>query len=268
MEITLSSISYEDKLTDINYIFESGKITAVMGKSGSGKSLIGYAIMGLVGCDKGSVMVDDMINYDKYQFMKDVGYVFQNPKDYFFCETVYEEIAFGLKQFRFKLDKLDSQVMNALKMVGLDEEIADRKINTLSSGELQRVAIASSLVLNPKVLILDEPTVYMDYGSKCGFIKLVKMLKNKYGKTIIVMSNDADFIYDICDNYLLIDRGKVIKSGKIGKKLINDDIMYDYGVEVPLINKFVKMVRERRGVLLKYTNNIDDLVMDVSNYEG
>lgn len=264
MEITLSSVSYSDCLGDINYTFQDGKITAIMGKSGSGKSLLGFIIMGLLKQDSGSVLVDGISNFDRYKFYKNVGYVFENPKYHFVGSTVYEEISFAIKQFKYKLDNINSRVVSALKMVGLSEDFLDRKINTLSSGEVVRVAIASVLVLNPKVLIFDDVFGYMDNGFKREFISLVLKLKERYGKTIIIMSNDVSFIYEVCDNYLLLDDGRVISSGDAMKFFCDE---YDYGVDVPCLVRFVRLARKRYNVSLEYTNNIDDLVMDVCSYE-
>lgn len=267
MEITLKNVSYEDKLVDINYCFQEGKVTGVIGRSGSGKSLIGYVIMGLIKSYSGNVFVDDIINYDNYRFMKDVGYVFQNPRQHFFCNTVYEEISFGLKQFKFKLDKVNMQVMKSLKLVSLDEDFLDRKIDTLSSSEAVKVAIASSLVLNPKVLILDDVDVYLDNNSKKMLVKLINLLKNRYKKTVIVISSDMDFVYDVCDNYALLNEGRLIKSGCVDNKMFDDIVFSDCGLEIPSSYNFVKMFNKKYECSLKFKNNIDDLVLDVCNYE-
>ena len=178
MEIELKDVCYKTKLDNFSYKFDAGSVTSIIGKSGSGKSFVGYAIMDLIDKDSGSIYVDGKSDYDVYKLMKDVGYVFQNPRDHFFCNTVYEEIAFGLKQFRFKLNKIDIQVRNAIKMLGMDNSILNRRISFLSSGEAERVAIASSLVLNPKVLILDEPTIYLDNRAKEELVKLIRILKS------------------------------------------------------------------------------------------
>lgn len=266
MEIKLENVYYADDLININYTFLSGKITSIIGKGGSGKSMIGYAIMKLIHIDSGSIFIDGNSDYDQYKLMKDIGYVFQNPWEHFFCETVYEEIAFGLKQFRFKLSKIEMQVSNALKMVGLDESYFNKKISSLSSGEAERVAIASSLVLNPKVLILDEPTIYLDFKVKRELVNLLKMLRDKYKKSVIVMSNDMDFVAEISDNCIVMDNGSIIKSGKI-QKILLDDCLSQVGIDLPKIYEFINISRERYGVDLKYTSNIDDLVMEVVDNE-
>ena len=267
MEIELSNIKYKNQLNDFNCKFDSNCVTSIIGKSGSGKSLIGYVIMELVNRDGGSISVDGVLNYDKNKFMKDVGYVFQNPFLHFFCETVREEIAFGLKQFRFKLDKMSIQISESLKMVGLDDSFLDRKINTLSSGEACMVAIASSLVLNPKVLILDEPTVYLDNNFKNKLIKLIKILRNKYHKSVILMSNDVDFVYSISDRYILMDNYQIIRSGDIEDIMSNNKLLDFYGYEIPSINQFVQLARDRKNIMLSYTNDMEKLVMDVVNNE-
>lgn len=267
MEIELSNISYRDKFKNFSYKFNSNKVTSIMGTSGSGKSLIGYIIMDLINHDNGSIIIDGSFNYDKYKLMKDIGYVFQNPVDHFFSKTVGEEIGFGLKQFRFKLNKQYEQIINSLKMVGLSDNFYDRKISSLSSGEAEMVAIASSLVLNPKVLILDEPTVYLDYKAKNKLIKLIKMLRDKYHKTVIIMSNDVDFIYQVSDKYLFLDNCSLVSSGNIDDIMTNSDLLDKYGYEIPSINKFINLVKDKKNIELNYTNDINKLVMDVIEYE-
>ena len=267
MEIELSNIKYKNQLNDFNCKFNDNYVTSIIGKSGSGKSLIGYIIMDLVHRDGGSISIDGRLNYDENQLMKDIGYVFQNPFDHFFCNTVGEEIAFGLKQFQYKTNKITVQVKDSLKMVGLDEKFYDRRINTLCSGEARLVAIASSLALNPKALILDEPTVYLDNNSKKKLIKLIKMLRDKYHKTIIIMSNDVDFVYEVSDEYILIDNFQIIRSGSIDEIMSNNKLLEFYGYEIPCINKFIQLIRNKKNIMINYTNDIDKLVMDVIDNE-
>lgn len=263
MEIELSNVCYKNKLIDINYKFQDNRITSIIGRSGSGKSLIGYIIMDLINKDSGDILIDGSSNYNVYKLMKDVGYVFQNPREHFFSKTVYDEIAFGLKQFRFKLNKIDMQIRDSLKMVGLDDTYINREINTLSSGEMERVAIASSLVLNPKVLILDEPTIYLDAKVKKELIRLIKILKNKYNKTVIIMSNDIDFVYSVSDNYVLMDKGCIVIDGTLNDLMANNNILYNFGIEIPLINQFIDMAKSRCDINLKYTTEISELVKEV-----
>lgn len=262
MEIGLKNVSYNYRLMNVNYVFESGKITCIIGKSGSGKSLIGHIIMGLIGVTSGYITIDGKRDYDLRTLRKDIGYVFQNPSDHIFCDTVYEEVSFGLKQYRFKLEKMDKQVSDALKMVGLDDSYFALNPRNLSSGEIERVAIASSLVLNPKVLILDEPTVYLDDNGVRELNKLLKMLRDKYHKTIIVISNDMDNVCSIYDNYVMLDNGKIVSTGTNGDILNQTELFMKYGMEVSDIFKFIKLCNDK-GVKIKYTSDIDSLVMDV-----
>ena len=153
-------------------------------------------------------------------------------------------------------------------MVGLDDSCYYKDINTLSSGEAFLVALASSLVLNPKVIILDEPTVYLDNKYRTILVKLIKMLRDRYNKTVIVMSNDISFVYDISDNYMFMDNCKLIKSGSINDLINNSDLLSSFGYEIPMTISFIKMVNKRKGIELNYTNDIDKLVEEVIDNVG
>ena len=263
MEIEFSNICYRDKLVNISYKFSKGRVTSIIGNSGSGKSLIGYVIMGLVKDYEGEVIVDGSTCYDKYDFFKNISYVFQKPWDHFICKTVYDEIAFSLKNFKYKDDKIDKQVRDALKMVGLDDNYFTRELNTLSSGEASRVAIATAIATNPKVFILDEPTIYIDVDMRNMLIKLIKKLKDKYNKTIIIMSDDMDFVYAVSDNYVLLDKGMIIKSGEIDEIKRQSDVLSSCSIYVSKFYDFINFVNEYKGVNLEDASNIDDIVQEV-----
>jgi len=267
MEVELRNIKYENNnetlLNNINIIFKEKEITSIIGPSGSGKSLIGYLILNLIKPTEGYIMIDGIRNYDINKSRKDIGYVFQNPEEHFFNKTVYEEISYGLKQFNYKLDKETERVKSSLKMLGLKEDILNKNPLDLSSGEKEKVAIASSLVLNPKVLILDEPTIYLDNKSKNNLIRLLKKLKREYNKTIIIISNDIEFIHEITDKIILLNQGQIILNIENKELLDNCNILKENNMEIPKIINFIDMIKKSKKINLEPTNDINELIKDI-----
>ena len=263
MEIALDKIRISNKISNFSYVFREASVTSIIGRSGSSKSLIGYVLMNLINNYKGRVLVDGLDNYDLHDYLKKVGYVCQNPQSHFICNNVYDEIAYGLRQYKFKVDKLDSQVKNAIKMVGLKEDILDKDLNSLSSGEASLVAIASSMVMNPEVLILDEATIYLDARGKKNLIKLLKLISDKYNKTVIVMSNDMDFVYELGGDYILLDKGNIIKIDKVCDIGNSCDLFNKLDMEIPKIVEFINYVNNRKGIKLENVKRISDISKEV-----
>ncbi len=261
MEIKLNNINYFDMLKNVNYTFRENSVTSIIGKSGSGKSLLGLIIMNIVDDYDGSIIVNGKDSYDIYDFLKKVGYVFQRPWNHFICRTVEEEIGFGLKQNEYSDDKINEKVLSSLTMVGLPREYLKMNLIDLSSGEATKVAIAASLVMNPEVLILDEPTLYLDNVSWKNLLKLLKMLKNKYNKTIIVMSNDMDFVYKLGNNYVLMDKGAIIKIGKVKQMVEELDMFEEYNIEMPKLLDFINYLEKQKSI--KHQGNSISSVKDL-----
>lgn len=267
MEVELRNIKYKKNnellLNNLNITFEEKKITSIIGPSGSGKTLIGYIILNLIEPSEGYCMIDGIRNYDINKVKKNIGYVFQNPEEHFFGKTVYEEISYGLKQFKYKLEKEDERVNQSLKMVGLPKEILDKNPWDLSSGEKEKVAISSALILNPKVLILDEPTIYLDNKSKKNLIKLLKKLKREYNKNIIIISNDIEFIYELSDKIVLLNQGKIILNIKNKDLMANYNILLENNIEIPKIINFIDIAKKSKQINLRPTNDLDELIKDI-----
>ena len=264
MDIKFNNVSYLDKLKDINYTFKEGEITYLIGSSGSGKTLLSYLMLGLVLPTKGNLSVlGNIIDSNTKDFTyirRQVGYVFQEPMEEFFTTSVKEEIEFGLKNNKFKLDKLDKQVASALKMVGLPLSYLEQNPFTLSGGEREKLAIAIALSLNPKVIILDEPTIYLDDKSIYELVELIKKIKEKYNKTIIIITNDINFVMKLEGNILLLKKGKVNLNITSDKLLDNIDKLKRSGMEVPPIINFINRCDKIKNKKFTKTLDIDKLV--------
>jgi len=267
MAITFNNVDYLDKIKNITYTFEDNKITALIGASGSGKTLLSYLMTGLVLPTEGTISVEGNIiestTKDFKYIRRQVGYVFQNPEEQFFTNTVKDEIEFSLKKYKYKLEKIDSQVLNSLKMVGLDETFLKRNPFTLSGGEKEKLSIAIALSLNPKILILDEPTIYLDDKSTYELIELLKKIKEKYNKTIIVISNDIEFIKNISDNIVMLKKGKINLEIKESELLDNIDKIKKSGMEIPKILEFINNAEKLMNKKFTYTDDLDKLVSEI-----
>lgn len=257
-------------LSNINTTFKEGKITSIMGKSGSGKTTLIELINALIIPSKGNIQVGSRV-ISKTRKIKNInnlrykiGLVFQVPEEQFFCKTVKEEIEFGMKYFNKSVKSIQKHISDALIMMELDDSYLNRNPFTLSSGEMRKVAIASVLAFNPKVIILDEPTIGLDNKSKENLIKIIKLLKNRYKKTIIVVSNDADLLLKISDHVILLDKGKIVLEGN--KYDVFKQDIEKYSLKRPKIIEFEQLVLEKKGIKIGYRDDINDLMKDVYRY--
>lgn len=278
MEIKVKNVSYaynegtpfqQVALDDINLDIEDGKIIGVIGKSGSGKTTFSQLLNGLIIPSVGEVIVDDFVikkgmNLGKINDLRrKVGLVFQFPEEQFFNPTVRDEVSFALKYFRYSNERVHKQVSNALIMVGLDENFLDRNVFNLSGGEKRKVAIASILVFNPKVVVLDEPTVGLDYKSKKRMMTLIKKLKDRYNKTVIIVSHDIDMLNVIADDLIVINEGKIVMSGSKNEVFKNTSLFSNIGLKLPKIIEFTGKVVTEKGIVLGRHTDIKDLIKDI-----
>ncbi len=259
-------------LNNINFKIHKNKVNAIIGKSGSGKTSLIEMIMSLIIPTEGRIKVDNCY-IDKKQKIKNIyllrfniGFIFEFPEDQFFNSTVKKEIEFALKTFNYKVENIDERVQNSLKMVGLDESYLKRNPLTLSNGEKRKVAIASILVFNPKVIIFDEPTVGLDSNSKNNLIRLIKMLRNNYNKTIIIVSQDVDFLHKISDQIFVLSNKTIILEGNKYDVFSNYELLQKHGIGVPKIMEFSNKVLKEKNIKMGYRDEINDLIKDIYRY--
>lgn len=255
MAIVFNNVSYKDKLKNISYTFEEGKITSVLSVSGNGKTLFSYILSGLIKDYTGEVI-------NSYEG-RNMGYVFQNPEESFIFNNVREEISFGLKKYNYKINMLDKRIEDSLKMVGLDNSYLDRNPFDLSSGEKCLLALGVVLSLNPKLLIIDDPTLYLDNKNMEYLIKLIKKLKNNYHKTIIIFTSDIEFAIRLTDNYVILKNGKICSSGNSKDLLNNIPRLKSSGIEIPRIIEFINAVNKKKNINLDMTFDIKELMKDI-----
>ena len=281
MDIKFNKVSFiynektpleKEVLKDLNFEIKKNQISAIVGKSGSGKTTIIEMITSLIIPASGNIKIDNcyieknskIVNINELRFK--VGLIFEFPEEQFFNSTVQKEVEFGLKTFNYKIDEMSKRVSDALKMVGLDDSYLSRNPHTLSSGEKRKVAIASILVFNPQVIIFDEPTVGLDSNSKRNLMRLIKMLKNKYNKTIIIVTQDVDFLHKIVDYVYILEDGKVILEGDKYTVFSEVETLLKHGITVPKLVEFSHKVLKEKNIKMGYRDEINDLIKDIYRY--
>lgn len=248
--IKVNNVSYKYKngnevLKDINININDGEFVAIIGKNGSGKSTLTKLISGLEKPNKGDIIVNGINTKSKKESLelrKNVGIVFQNPENQIIFNKVYDDIKFGMKNIGINTENEEVLIKKALEKVGMIDYLNSDPFD-LSLGQKQRIAIASILALNTKIIILDEPTTMLDPEGKKAIYEIVCKLK-KQGYTIIYITN-------VIDEILLADRIIVIREGKIEKEFYkkniskNIDTLKNLNIELPVILQITEKLKEK-----------------------
>ena len=263
VNFTYKKINYceHEVLKNINIKLKAGKINAIVGKSGSGKTTLLELITGILKPTTGKVLIDEK-EIDNLNNAFDIGYVSQDNNQ-FLQKTVKEELEMLLKLYNYKLKEKKKRIIDSLIMVGLNEKYLNLNINNLSSGEKKKLALASALILNPSILIIDEPVIGLDRKTKEELKKIFRILKTRYNKTIIFVSNNLDFVLEVADYvYVLYDKEIVLEGKKIDV-LSKTDILKKYGIIGPNITSFENLVLTKKQIKIGYRYEINDLIKDI-----
>lgn len=243
--IELKDVSYryptssKKNLKNINLTVEHGEFIAVIGRNEAGKTTLCNVIRGFAphfynGTISGSVMVNgkNVLETEIGDLSADVGYVFQNPfnQNSGVKATVYEEISYGLENLGIPREEIFRRVDHVIELLGIGY-LADKHPLKLSGGQCQRVALASIIVMEPEVLLIDEPTSQLDPKGTEDVFKIIQMLKEK-GKTTILVEHKIDRIAEYADRVIVIDGGGIVMDGP-AREILSDPALLDYGVNIP-----------------------------------
>lgn len=228
MSIILQDVTYtympgtpfeRTAIENVSIEIPSGKITAIAGHTGSGKSTLIQHLSGLLKPSNGKVLVDDVDiniknNNESKMARRQVGMVFQYPEQQLFEETVEADIAFGPRNLGLTEEEIYVRVKEAMEFVNLDyDTYANRSPFQLSGGQMRRVAIAGIIAMHPKYLVLDEPVAGLDPRSKEELLKRIRKLHEKQGITIVFISHNMEDIANMADKVIIMNQGKILLEG-------------------------------------------------------
>lgn len=271
--IQFKNVSYEyaastpfafDALKNVNVGFEKGKITAIIGPTGSGKSTLVQHLNGLNRPTVGRVEVLDhvLVAEEKTKKLKSlraqVGVVFQFPEMQLFEVDVFTDVAFGPKNFGFSDDLIKSSVENALGLVGIDNDLWEKSPLDLSGGQKRRVAIAGVIASNPEVLVLDEPTAGLDPQGAKEMMALFVRLNQEHGKTIIMVTHDMDHVLQYADNLVVMSEGTVAYEGPMKPYFLDISNLENQGFVAPKILQLKRMLAHK-GIDTQDSVDLDEI---------
>lgn len=239
-------------IEDVNLAIEEGEFVLLTGPSGCGKTTLCRCFNGLIphfygGRLKGEVIVAGLrtMEHPTYELAKHVGMVFQNPENQLFALTLEKDVAFGLENLGLPRDEILRRVDWALKVTGI-YELRDRAPFELSGGQQQRVAIASVLAMRPEVIVLDEPTSFLDPLSARTILEITHQLKRELGITVILVEHRLDLAARYADRIIVMDRGRIIIDGE-PREVFLDDRVRLVGVGLPKVVRLY-LALKRDGV--------------------
>ena len=227
----------EETLKNINLNIEQGKWTTIIGKNGSGKSTLMKLIYGSIKASSGAIYLNDKKYSEELleEIYKNIAVVFQNPDNQFVGSTVEEDIAFGLENKNTPRKEMEKIITEVLEKVDMSAYRRSEPAS-LSGGQKQRVAIASSLALNPKILILDEATTMLDPEARLTILNYIKKINKEQNLTIISISHDVEeTIY--ADEIIILDEGKIVFKGDYKQLYENNKVLEQYFLERPFLEK-------------------------------
>lgn len=235
-------------LYDVNVEIEDGSLVALIGHTGSGKSTLIQHFNALVKPTSGKIIINGIDvtapKADLRLVRKTVGLVFQYPEHQLFEETVYKDIAFGPKNMGFSDEEIDKRVRESAALVGLKEKHLTRSPFDLSGGQKRRVAIAGVLAMNPKVLILDEPTAGLDPKGRDEILTTIKKLHEENKKMIIIfVSHSMEDVAKTAERVIVMNDGHVEMQGTVAEVFAQAEHLQKIGLNVPQVTLLTDKLR-------------------------
>ncbi len=260
-----------DALNNVNLELFENNITAIVGKTGSGKSTLTELINKLLTPTSGEVKIDSLINSPKEkikgktikEFRKNIGFLFQFSENQLFSDTVLKDVMFGIESFYPKEENAEALAKKALNLVGLDESFYNRSPFDLSGGEKKRVAIAGIIAYQPKLLILDEPTAGLDAIGKKDIMDLFIRIHDS-GVAIILVTHDMDVVLNYADKMVIIDNGEIKKVGS-PKEILKEDVE-KYNLETPNIYRVIHELKNRGINISENVTDINSLIKELKHH--
>ena len=237
-------------LDDVNLVIEDGEFLALIGHTGSGKSTLIQHLNGLLEPTSGRILVDDIDLTNKETKLTDIrkkiGLVFQYPEYQLFEETIEKDIAFGPNNLGLNQEEVRTRVKRSMEMVGLDyETYKNVSPFDLSGGQKRRVAIAGVIAMEPKVLILDEPTAGLDPKGRDDILEQIKILHEKYKMTIVLVSHSMEDVGKLAERIVVMNKGKIALMGKPAEIFKEVDTLENIGLAVPQVTYLMRALREK-----------------------
>ena len=235
-------------LYDVNIEIEDGSLVALIGHTGSGKSTLIQHFNALVKPTSGKIIINGIdvtaSKADLRLVRKTVGLVFQYPEHQLFEETVYKDIAFGPKNMGFSDEEIDKRVRESAELVGLKEKHLTRSPFDLSGGQKRRVAIAGVLAMNPKVLILDEPTAGLDPKGRDEILATIKKLQEENKEMIIIfVSHSMEDVAKTAERVIVMNDGHVEMQGTVAEVFAQAEHLQKIGLNVPQVTLLTDKLR-------------------------
>ena len=235
-------------LEGISLGIKRGEFFAIVGATGSGKSTLVQHFNGLLTPTSGKLWVcgvDVSGKKARRDLWRRVGLVFQHPEQQLFEETVFEDVAFGPKNMGLPRDEVRQRVIEALQLVGLDPEQAERQSPfQLSGGNMRRVAIAGVLALKPEVLVLDEPTAGLDPRGRRQLLDLVESFRQKQGTTIVLVTHNMEEVAARAERIAVLHKGRLTLQGKPREVFNRAEELRAMGLDIPVAAALMRQLRE------------------------
>ena len=242
-------------IKDVNVTIDKGDFVILTGPSGCGKTTLCRCLNGLIPHFYNGTLTGDLtvagfniVDQQIYELARHVGFVFQNPENQLFALSVEKDVAFGLENLAMPREEMRKRVDWALQMTGISD-LAERSPDELSGGQQQRVAIASVLAMQPEVMILDEPTSFLDPAGAENIFEVINDLNKKLGITIILVEHRLDLAAKYANHVVVMEKGTVALEGT-PREIFTSDKARLIGVGIPKATKLYQHLKQN-GIDLK-----------------
>lgn len=260
MEIKFSHVNSKE-FTDLSFVIPKGQITGIYGDKGD-------HLLKVISFDsesRGIIYFNKIrkLRRNYYLFRNDLVLIEKNFINLFAIDNIYEYFVMYIRYKKIVVDNIDEKIKGALKIVGLKVDILERRISTLTFSEIKLFQFALAFLSNPKVILLDEPFRGLDSLNIKKLVRIINRLQEKFLKTIVIYSNNPNYLYQYTNYLIVLYEGKVLAEGKCDDVFFEEEKLTLYKIRRPDIVEFIRLVKDKKNVKLPRRRDVKDLIKDI-----